>query len=208
MTMHDPPVRRAVGRSSKTPRIFTIFDLDQFLLATKDTQNQEVVRTLKLMNANHNRQAKDLQRRVAKATAALAAVAAAEAAAAATSLTNQQKLSSRNRLDGNVPQNSVDSPTSSAPSSRRRGPSSLQEQGNSGGLGQRRHNVPSQQSLDQAAAAVLSEGIPLGQEDLILARLLRLQAIHPRPSSKNRSPSSRIMWYGYSPQFDVQSQFC
>ena len=147
MTMHDPPVRRAVGRSSKTPRIFTIFDLDQFLLATKDTQNQEVVRTLKLMNANHNRQAKDLQRRVAKATAALAAVAAAEAAAAATSLTNQQKLSSRNRLDGNVPQNSVDSPTSSAPSSRRRGPSSLQEQGNSGGLGQRRHNVPSQQSL-------------------------------------------------------------
>ncbi|GJJ78663.1 hypothetical protein EMPS_11022 [Entomortierella parvispora] len=117
---------------------------DQFLLATKDTQNQEVVRTLKLMNANHNRQAKDLQRRVAKAAAAASAAAAA---AAATTLTNQQKLSSRNRADGSAPQNSVDSPASSLPSSRRRGPSSQQEQGNSGGLGQRRHTISSQQSL-------------------------------------------------------------
>ncbi|ORZ26368.1 hypothetical protein BCR41DRAFT_221422 [Lobosporangium transversale] len=39
---------------------------DQFLLATQDTHNQEIIRTLKLMNANHIRQAKDLQRRIAK----------------------------------------------------------------------------------------------------------------------------------------------
>ncbi|KAF9208490.1 tRNA 2'-phosphotransferase 1 [Haplosporangium sp. Z 27] len=50
---------------------------DQFLLATKDTQNQDVIRTLKLMNANHTRQGKGLQRKIAKATAEAAAAAAA-----------------------------------------------------------------------------------------------------------------------------------
>lgn len=50
--------------------------LEKFLVATQDTQNIEVIRTLKLMNAKHLRQAKDLQRRVAKQAAADAAAAA------------------------------------------------------------------------------------------------------------------------------------
>ncbi|KAF9319513.1 hypothetical protein BG003_008904 [Podila horticola] len=49
---------------------------EKFLVATQDTQNTEVIRTLKLMNAKHLRQAKDLQRRVAKQAAADAAAAA------------------------------------------------------------------------------------------------------------------------------------
>ncbi|KAG0056147.1 hypothetical protein BGZ83_006242 [Gryganskiella cystojenkinii] len=133
---------------------------DQFLLATKDTQNQEVIRTLKLMNANHNRQGKDLQRRVAKATAAAAAAdaaaqalalaqAAQTAASASSSSKQHQKSSSgsRNRGDGIASPGSVDSPASVTLSSRRRGASGHQEQGNSGGLGQRRHHLPSQHSL-------------------------------------------------------------
>ncbi|KAF9352838.1 hypothetical protein BGX34_011943 [Mortierella sp. NVP85] len=45
---------------------------DQFLLATRDTQSQDVIQTLRLMSANHSRQGKDLQRKVAKAEAAAA----------------------------------------------------------------------------------------------------------------------------------------
>ncbi|KAF9392091.1 hypothetical protein CPC16_003623 [Podila verticillata] len=48
---------------------------EKFLMATQDTQNIEVIRTLKLMNAKHLRQAKDLQRKVAKQVAADAAAA-------------------------------------------------------------------------------------------------------------------------------------
>ncbi|KAF9437135.1 hypothetical protein BGZ76_001845 [Entomortierella beljakovae] len=42
---------------------------DQYILALNDTQDKEVIRTLKLMNANHIRQGKDLQRRIVKVTA-------------------------------------------------------------------------------------------------------------------------------------------
>ncbi|KAF9338203.1 hypothetical protein BG006_008694 [Podila minutissima] len=49
---------------------------EKFLVATQDTQNIEVIRTLKLMNAKHLRQAKDLHRRVAKQAAVDAAAAA------------------------------------------------------------------------------------------------------------------------------------
>ncbi|KAK3815229.1 MAG: hypothetical protein J3Q66DRAFT_206297 [Benniella sp.] len=45
---------------------------DQFLLATRDTQSQDVIQTLRLMSANHSRKGKDLQRKVAKAEAAAA----------------------------------------------------------------------------------------------------------------------------------------
>ncbi|KAG0337190.1 hypothetical protein BG004_007744 [Podila humilis] len=46
--------------------------------ATQDTRSVEVIRTLKLMNTKHLRQAKDLQRKVAKKQAAVDAAAAAE----------------------------------------------------------------------------------------------------------------------------------
>ncbi|KAF9425662.1 hypothetical protein BGZ94_007344 [Podila epigama] len=59
-----------------------VFAAEQFLLATQDTQSSDVIRTLKLMNAKHLRQAKDLQRKLAKQVAAAEAAAAAAAAAA------------------------------------------------------------------------------------------------------------------------------
>ncbi|KAF9539656.1 hypothetical protein EC957_005167 [Mortierella hygrophila] len=105
---------------------------DQFLLATKDTQDQEVIKTLKFMNANHLRQGKDLQRKLAKA-------AAEEAAAAAAALAQQQHLRVKNeRSNGS----SLGTSESSS-AGRRRSSSGQHQQGNSGGLGQRRHNVPS-----------------------------------------------------------------
>ncbi|KAF9573740.1 hypothetical protein EC968_008140 [Mortierella alpina] len=79
---------------------------EHFLLATKDTQNQEVIRTLKLMNANHIRQAKDLQRRITKAAAAqAAATAAAEAFAAASLAPPQKPISTRTKKDESDPFN-------------------------------------------------------------------------------------------------------
>lgn len=110
--------------------------IDQFLLATKDTQDQEVVKTLKFMNANHLRQGKDLQRKLAKAAAEAAAAAAAASA-------QQQHLQSGTRAK-NERSNGFSLGTSESPSGgRRRSGSGHHQQGNSGGLGQRRHNVPS-----------------------------------------------------------------
>ncbi|KAF9166953.1 hypothetical protein DFQ26_006352 [Actinomortierella ambigua] len=48
---------------------------EHFLMAMNDTHSPEVVQTLKLMHANHTRQAKDLKRRLAKVQAATAAAA-------------------------------------------------------------------------------------------------------------------------------------
>ncbi|KAF9916483.1 hypothetical protein FBU30_001325 [Linnemannia zychae] len=108
---------------------------DQFLLATKDTQDQEVIRTLKFMNANHLRQGKDLQRKISKAAADAAAAAAAAAAAY-----NQTHSGTRARNDRLSSGPSI--VTSESPSAgRRRAGSGQHQQGNSGGLGQRRHNV-------------------------------------------------------------------
>ncbi|KAG0231645.1 hypothetical protein BGW42_008721 [Actinomortierella wolfii] len=53
---------------------------DHFLMAVHDTQSPEVVQTLKLMHANHTRQAKDLRRRLAKVQAAAAKSSPKEAA--------------------------------------------------------------------------------------------------------------------------------
>ncbi|KAF9154261.1 hypothetical protein BG015_001444 [Linnemannia schmuckeri] len=110
---------------------------DQFLLATRDTQDQEVIKTLKFMNANHLRQGKDLQRKLAKAAAEAAAAAAAAAAA------QQQPHHPGTRVK-NERSNGTSLGTSESPSiGRQRSSSGQHQQGNSGGLGQRRHNVPS-----------------------------------------------------------------
>ncbi|CAO3568155.1 unnamed protein product [Mortierella alpina] len=120
--------------------------LEHFLLATKDTQNQEVIRTLKLMNANHMRQAKDLQRRITKAVAAqAAAIAAAEAVAAATAAPQQKQASARSKVDHGGLNSDVNSAavTSTAPAAggagRRRG---------SEGHQQRRSEEQQQRHLD------------------------------------------------------------
>lgn len=114
--------------------------IDQFLLATRDTQDQEVIRTLKFMNANHLRQGKDLQRKLAKAAAEAAAAAAAAAATAA----QQQQHPHAGTKSRNDRSNGYSLGISESPSEgRRRSSSGQYQQGNSGGLGQRRHNVPS-----------------------------------------------------------------
>ncbi|KAF9957533.1 hypothetical protein BGZ70_009482 [Mortierella alpina] len=119
---------------------------EHFLLATKDTQNQEVIRTLKLMNANHMRQAKDLQRRITKAAAAqAAAIAAAEAIAAATLVPQQKQTSARTKLDSGGLNSDVHSaavtstPSAAGGSGRRRG---------SEGHQQRRSERQQQRHLD------------------------------------------------------------
>ncbi|KAI7825398.1 hypothetical protein BC939DRAFT_129829 [Gamsiella multidivaricata] len=137
--------------------------LDQFLLATHDTQNQEVSRTLKLMNANHIRQGKDLQRRIAKA----AAVAEAAAAAAAALSIPPQKQSGVARTKGDGSHHPTSSATASTGtgasgsgsgtgsgsggtnSGRRRRESgdSGHQQGNTGGLGQRHINLRNKSGL-------------------------------------------------------------
>ncbi|KAF9298240.1 hypothetical protein BGZ88_007443 [Linnemannia elongata] len=109
---------------------------DQFLLATKDTQDQEVIKTLKFMNANHLRQGKDLQRKLAKAAAEAAAAAAAASA-------QQQHLQSSTRAKNERSNGSSLGISESPSAGRRRSGSGQYQQGNSGGLGQRRHNVPS-----------------------------------------------------------------
>ncbi|KAG0273852.1 hypothetical protein BGZ95_010334 [Linnemannia exigua] len=103
-------------------------EIDQFLLATKDTQDQEVIKTLRFMNTNHLRQGKELQRKLAKA--------AADAAAAAVAA-QQHPPQSGTRNGSSL------GTTDSTSSGRRRASSGQHQQGNSGGLGQRRHNVPS-----------------------------------------------------------------
>ncbi|KAF9354946.1 hypothetical protein BGX26_007168 [Mortierella sp. AD094] len=132
---------------------------DQFLLATNDTQNQEVVRTLKLMNANHIRQGKDLQRRIAKAAAA---------AAAAQPQQNQQS-SVRRKHKGSSHSDSTALNTTSAGMSgvagsggagnavRQRGSSGYQ-QGNSEGLGKRHVNLPFQQNTGDPGNSPGSKG--------------------------------------------------
>ncbi|KAI1315167.1 hypothetical protein EDD11_001224 [Mortierella claussenii] len=152
---------------------------DQFLLATRDTQNQEVIQALKLMNANHMRQAKDLQRKVAKAAAATAAAEAALAAAA--SQPHQRATSMRTKSESGTAYSrsatsskgsttaTVGSPataggggsgadagwaagvvrSSADPVTGRRRGNSEQQQGNSGGLGQRHLNPPFPQILGQ-----------------------------------------------------------
>ncbi|KAF9902480.1 hypothetical protein EC991_004856 [Linnemannia zychae] len=105
---------------------------DQFLLATKDTQDQEVIRTLKFMNTNHVRQGKELQRKLAKAAAD---------AAAAQQQQQQSQPGTRTKTDRS--NGSSLGTAGSASSGRRRASSGQYQQGNSGGLGQRRHNVPS-----------------------------------------------------------------
>ncbi|KAF9133407.1 hypothetical protein BGW39_009830 [Mortierella sp. 14UC] len=112
---------------------------DQFLLATKDTQDQEVIRTLKFMNTNHLRQGKELQRRLAKA--------AADAAAAQ----QQQQSQSGTRAKTDKSNGSNLGTTDSNSSGRRHASSGQYQQGNSGGLGQRRHNVQSSSPSHQHA---------------------------------------------------------
>ncbi|KAG0284725.1 hypothetical protein BGZ96_010913 [Linnemannia gamsii] len=112
--------------------------IDQFLLATGDTQDQEVIRTLKFMNANHLRQGKDLQRKLAKAAAEAAA-----AAAAATAAQQQQRPQAGTRVRNDRSNGSSLGISESPSAGRRRSSSGQYQQGNSGGLGQRRHNVPS-----------------------------------------------------------------
>ncbi|KAF9932348.1 hypothetical protein BGZ65_004507 [Modicella reniformis] len=91
---------------------------NQFQLATKDTQSQEVIQTLDLMSTNHMRQAKDLQRKIAKAEAAAAAAAAAAAP--------QQKSKGENghgslsRATGSSAGGGSSTPSSSSSSSGRR----------------------------------------------------------------------------------------
>ncbi|KAF9956710.1 hypothetical protein BGZ72_002547 [Mortierella alpina] len=135
---------------------------EHFLLATKDTQNQEVIRTLKLMNANHIRQAKDLQRRITKAAAALAAAtAAAEAVAAATSAPQKKPTSTRTNTDS-VRHNSgagaaaaTSTPSAAGGTGRRRG---------SEGHQQRRSEGQQQRHLDPLFQKTLGEH---GNENLV-----------------------------------------
>ncbi|KAF9113591.1 tRNA 2'-phosphotransferase 1 [Mortierella sp. AM989] len=126
---------------------------DQFLLATKDAQNQEVIRTLKLMNANHIRQGKDLQRRIAKIVAAETAAAAAAAAAAQPQ--QRQQTGMRSKQDGSSHSNSSTALNSTFKGGAgsgganvvgRRRSSSGHQQANSGGLGQRQVNFLFQQN--------------------------------------------------------------
>ncbi|KAF9102761.1 hypothetical protein BGX29_004196, partial [Mortierella sp. GBA35] len=112
---------------------------EQFLLATKDTQDQEVIRTLKFMNANHTRQGRDLQRKLAKAQAEAAAAAAAQQPHSGTSRVKNDKS---NHGSNNQLGSSSESPAAGGGGGvRRRAGSGQHQQGNSGGLGQRRHNV-------------------------------------------------------------------
>ncbi|KAF9083398.1 hypothetical protein BGX23_011505 [Mortierella sp. AD031] len=112
---------------------------EQFLLATKDTQDQEVIRTLKFMNANHTRQGRDLQRKLAKAQAEAAAAAAAQQPHSGTSRVKNDKS---NHGSNNQLGSSSESPSAGGGGGvRRRAGSGQHQQGNSGGLGQRRHNV-------------------------------------------------------------------
>ncbi|KAF9579653.1 hypothetical protein BGW38_004011, partial [Lunasporangiospora selenospora] len=104
-------------------------------MATKDTQNQEVLRTLKFMNASHTRQAKDLQRRVSKAAAeAAAAAAAAAATAAAVQVPGPSK---QTRRSGSISSTKTDSSANTSVgnhgSAGRRREGSL-GQGHSGGM--------------------------------------------------------------------------
>ncbi|KAG0377121.1 hypothetical protein BGX24_006694 [Mortierella sp. AD032] len=123
-------IKPSLGSPADSYDMIPVNKLDQFMLATKDTHDQEVIRTLKFMNTNHLRQGKELQRKLAKAAADAAAVAAAVAAQQ-----NQPQSGTRNGSSLGI--------TDSTSSGRRRASSGQSQQGNSGGLGQRRHNVPS-----------------------------------------------------------------
>ncbi|KAF9984337.1 hypothetical protein BGZ75_004100 [Mortierella antarctica] len=137
---------------------------EHFLLATKDTQNQEVIRTLKLMNANHIRQAKDLQRRITKAAAAqAAATAAAEAVAAATSMPQRKQTSTRTKLDsggqpsGNGGVAATSTSTAAGGPGRRRGSEGHQQRQSEGQ--QQRHLEPLfQKTLGDHGNESLSRG--------------------------------------------------
>lgn len=138
--------------------------LEHFLLATKDTQNQEVIRTLKLMNANHIRQAKDLQRRITKAAAAqAAATAAAEALAAATLAPQQKPTSTRIKMDPGGHNSGVGAvaatltPSAAGGVGRRRG-SEGHHQSRSEGQRQRHLDPPFQKTLGDHGNEVLSRG--------------------------------------------------
>ncbi|KAG0251887.1 hypothetical protein BG011_007336 [Mortierella polycephala] len=118
---------------------------DQFLLATKDTQNQEVIQTLKLMNANHTRQGKDLQRRIAKAEATAQAQAQAQAVAAdaSSSAPQQRQSSTRSKSDDSTKLGSTTATTSSG----RRRDNSWHQQAESGSPNQRHSKQPTFRDL-------------------------------------------------------------
>ncbi|KAI8353732.1 hypothetical protein B0O80DRAFT_487333 [Mortierella sp. GBAus27b] len=111
---------------------------NQFLLATNDTQSHDVIQTLKLMSANHARQGKDLQRRVAKA----------EAAAAAAVPQPRSKAESGHGLSTGTghlsPSSAGGGGSSSSSSGRRRGSSGYQHQyqhGTNAAAGQHHHHI-------------------------------------------------------------------
>ncbi|KAF9181120.1 hypothetical protein BGZ50_005723 [Haplosporangium sp. Z 11] len=134
--------RHALQSSSQLlPLLYTT--TDQFLLATKDTQNQEVIQTLKLMNANHIRQGKDLQRRIAKAAAAAQAQAQAVAADASSSVPQQKQSGTRSKSDDSTKSGS----TTTATSSGRRRDNSWHQQSESGSLNQHPSKQPSFRDL-------------------------------------------------------------
>ncbi|KAF9994063.1 tRNA 2'-phosphotransferase 1 [Entomortierella chlamydospora] len=117
---------------------------DQFLLATKDTQNQEVIRTLKLMNANHIRQGKDLQRRIAKAAAA---VQPQQQSGVRTKHEDScHKKSSNASNTTSTGMSGVTGSGGAGINAARQRSNSGHQQGNSGGLGKRHVNLPFQQN--------------------------------------------------------------
>ncbi|KAF9169437.1 hypothetical protein BGX21_010364 [Mortierella sp. AD011] len=132
---------------------------DQFLLATNDTQNQEVIRTLKLMNANHIRQGKDLQRRIAKAAAAAAAVQPQQQSDVGTKHEgNNHRKSSNASNTTSAGMSGVTGSGGAGINAARQRSNSRHQQGNSGGLGKRHVDLPFQQNTGDSSNSSGSRG--------------------------------------------------